>query len=1386
MLHESTTDLSLSDAKQALLQKYLSGNMEVPAAESWAIARRAPGDPARPSLGQEQLWIHAQLVADPLIYNEPVTVRRTGPLDISALQHSLNEIIRRHEAWRTNFAIQNGQLVQVINPVLELELPFQDLRGLDESEREVEALRLATQDARRQFDLGQGPLLRAMLVQISDNEHRLYMTLHQIIFDGVSLYSVFLPELETLYEAFANGRPAPLPELPIQYADFADWQRERAQSGELSDGLAYWTRQLAGAPAALELPTDLPRPAIQTFNGEQLSFQLPRRMSDALKALSRREGTTLFMTLLAAFQIVLHRYTDEDDLVIGTVTTSRKRSEFDALLGFFLNTLVLRTDISGNPTFRELLGRVRKVTVDALANDDVPVHRLVKELGQERDPSRNPLFQVMLVLEPPLPEPGAGWDLTQVDVDAGIARVDLYLELDDRLEGLVGRIRYNSDLFAPASIDRLLEHFTKMLEEVVTSPERAISDYSMLTEKESVRELIRGGSVRPTDSFTPFVKGEIEQSIGDRFENQVRKFPDHVAIKSLNHEWSYTELSRQVDRVAQTILTLRGSADERIAVLLEHDAPMIAALLGTLKAGKTYVPLDPSYPGERLDFILKDSQASALVTNNQNLATAQQLTSDVQIINIDRLESAAPLTPAPHVSPERLAYILYTSGSTGNPKGVMQNHRNVLHHIRVYTNNLHLNDGDRLTLLSSFCFDASVMDIYGALLNGATLYPVDIKREGVAGLGQRLKDEKITIYHSTPTVFRYFVSTLNGETDFPNLRLVVLGGEKVTRTDVESYQRHFSDDCLFVNGLGPTEATVALQNFINKQTRLSGDNIPVGFPVEDTEVLLLNKDGRPAEVSGEIAVKSAHVALGYWRNPGATDRAFTTNGGGPAIRIYRTGDMGRRLPDGSLLFEGRKDFQVKIRGFRVELGEIESAISQHHAIREGVVVMKENAAGDQRLIAYVVPRETRPTPDELRGFLKPKLPDYMIPSSFVVLDSLPLTSSGKLNRRALPAPDESADRAATTLAAPRTPLEKSLTTIWANVLETSAIGINDNFFDLGGHSLLAVRLFGQIEEQLGKRLPLATLFQAPTVAQLAGILKTEDAPSWSSLVSIQTLGSRLPFFCVHAVGGNVLEYYDLAQHLGSDQPFYGLQSQGLDGEDAPHSRIEDMAAHYIREMREAQPVGPYFIGGRSLGGIIAYEVACQLRAQGQEVGLLALLDSYPVGHQKLLPQADSFSNRAGRFLKILGAHISNVRNLPWQEKPGYVISKLQYGPVRIKSKVWRTIYQSYQNLGRDLPPALRDVEEFNWLAAWKYRPKVYDGRVTLFWASNDLNAKFDLIEGWQTLARDGMELHEIPGTHLDMIKEPHVSELARVLNDCLLKAQKTANVTEPRAVASGS
>ena len=1439
----------MSDAKRALLEKYLRGGL-APSTESWTIARRPPGEPARPSFGQEQLWLHSQMVADLLIYNEPVTVRRTGPLDVPALKQSLKEIIRRHEAWRTNFAIEDGQLVQVIKPVLDLELPIVDLRELNESEREAEALRLATLDTRQPFDLSQGPLLRALLVRLADDEHRLYLTLHQIIFDGVSLYSVFLPELTTLYEAFRNGRPSPLPALQIQYADFAHWQRQQAQAESLLDQLAYWRKQLAGAPAVLDLPTDQPRPAVQTFRGEQLSFTFPQRLSDSLKTLSRREGTTLFMTLLAAFQTVLHRYTDQDDLVVGTVTTSRKRSEFDELLGFFLNTLVLRTDLSGDPTFLELLARVRKVTVDALAHGDVPVHRLVKELDRERDPARNPLFQVMLVLEPPLPAPGPGWELSQVDVDAGIARVDLYLELDDRPEGLVGRFRYNSDLFNAASINRMLEHLTTLLEGVVANPERALSDYPLRSEMETAGDLIHSDRIRPANTFTTFAKDEIEQSIGDRFESQVKKYPHHIAVKTASYAWSYEELNRRANQVAQAILNLRGPGEERIAILFDHDAPMIAGMLGALKAGKTYVPLDPSHPRERLTHLIEHSQAGALLTNSTNLALAGEIWSavaersgDTALDQIDASESKAPSTlrsagalqkfliniddensfgatvNLPASEPDRLAYILYTSGSTGQPKGVMQNHRNVLHYIRAYTNNLHLNAGDRLTLLSSYCFDASVMDIYGALLNGATLYPIDIKQEGLAGLSQQLIDEEITVYHSTPTVYRYFVSTVAQTsvcdlpaashrlksvplTEFPNLRLVVLGGEKVLRSDLELYQKHFSDDCLFVNGLGPTEATVVLQNFIDKTTKISGDNIPIGFPVEDTEVLLLNKDGKPSEVFGEIAIKSAHVALGYWRNPEATANAFigtpgtsptsrvrptrpphtrdASRGTSPTVRegsptIYKTGDMGRRLPDGSIQFEGRKDFQIKIRGFRVELGEIESALTQHQLVRECVVVANENAAGDKRLVAYVVPHQPTPINGELRDFLKQKLPEYMVPSSFVVLDALPLTASGKLDRRALPAPVDSVEQ--TSVVAPRTPLEKSLTTIWAEVLEVQAIGINDNFFDLGGHSLLAVRLFAQIEKRLGKALPLSTLFQAPTVAQLAAVMQKERTPEWSSLVAInpikpaQQTNSNAPFFCVHALGGNVLEYRELAQHLGEDRPFYGLQSAGLDGTRAPHTRVEDMAAHYIKEMRELQPEGPYFIGGRSLGGVVAFEMAQQLHAQGEQIGVLALLDTYPSGYAKLLRNEATVAGAVKRGLRRIKSHLSNLHSLQAADKLIYVMKKARFAPRKLKSQVWRRVYQIYQSAGRSLPKTLRDVKEFNSLAVRNYVPKVYDGLVTLFWASEDLRTSKDLVDGWRALAGGGIEVHEIPGTHLDIIKEPHVSDLAAKLRSCLANAQ---------------
>lgn len=1378
----SATLPAISDAKREavrrLLEQRLRGEVKQQPTASRTIAPCPPGSTRQLSFAQERLWFLDQLNPDSAVFNVPLAVRLSGPIEPQALERSVNEIVRRHAALGTTFQTVDGNPVPVSAAELTVPLRVIDLTSLPAQRREARGQELLHAESSAPFDLAQGPLIRTTLVRRDEQQYTFLVVMHHIVSDGWSLV-LFFQELSDIYEAFTRGEASPLPELEIQYADYAAWQREWLQGDVLQTQLNYWLEKLGGEGPVLELPTDRSRPAVQTFNGAREWLVLPESLTDAVLALSQREGATLFMTMLAAFKILLYRYTGQEDVIVGSPIANRPQSETETLIGFFLNNLALRSDLSGEPSFREALARVRKTALEAYANQDVPFEKLIDALRPTRDLSRTPIFQVYFNLfnfGAEIKLPGSNETVSfveswaQSDEDLSKFDLTLYAGLQDRELKLA--LVYNTDLFDANTIALMLAHFKTLLEAAVANPQESIASLSLQTDAPAVGDRVH---LDPDNPFVEFRREEIEQSIAERFAGQVEKYPQRVAVKTRNHEWTYEELNQTSKRVAQSMLHACGAGEARVALLFEHDAPMIAGMLGSLKAGKTYVPLDPHHPEERLLQVIEDSGAVALLTNNKNLAQATALKHQggLQLINIDALPLVQSSIDLPVVEPDRLAYILYTSGSTGQPKGVMQNHRNVLHYIRVYTNNLHLAADDRLTLFSSYCFDASVMDIYGALLNGATLYPIDLKEDGLVDLSQHLINEEITVYHSTPTVYRYFVNEMtsaNKRVDFPKLRLVVLGGEKVTKADVESYQQHFPEHCLFVNGLGPTEATVSLQNFINKQTKISGDSVPVGFPVDDTEVLLLNKAGKPTEISGEIAIKSAHVALGYWNNIEATARAFSTNGYGPHVRTYRTGDMGRRLPDGSIKFEGRKDFQIKIRGFRVELGEIESALAQHPEVRECAVVAHENGAGDTKLVAYVVPATV--SVSAVRDFLKHKLPEYMVPASFVMLDSLPLTSSGKLNRRALPAPESLDTRADNNDAvAPQTPLQKQLAKIWSELLSVKVIGINDNFFELGGHSLLAVRLFAQIEKKLGKRLPLATLFQAPTVAQLAAVIQKDWTSDWSSLVEIQPAGSKPAFFCVHALGGNVLEYYDLARHLGADQPFYGLQSAGLDGKRPPHTRVEDMAAHYIKEMRELQPEGPYFIGGRSLGGMVAFEMAQQLKAQGQTIGVLALLDTYPSGYAKLFRNEATLTAAIGRAAKRTKAHLVNLQSLTVKEGLAYVKNKARFAPRKMKSQVWRRLYKVYENFGRPLPQMLKDIKEFNSLAVRAYTPKVYDGKVTLFWASADLRTSIDLVEGWRALAGGGIEVHEIPGSHLDIIKEPHVGDLANKLSSCLNRAR---------------
>jgi amino acid adenylation domain-containing protein len=719
----------------------------------------------------------------------------------------------------------------------------------------------------------------------------------------------------------------------------------------------------------------------------------------------------------------------------------------------------------------------------------------VEELSPERDLSRTPLFQVFfnhLVARSDKAVQLPGLEAEAVGGLDRESKFDMTLYVLEGEDGIDLHLVYNTDLFDASTISWMLAHFKTLLEGIAEDPDQCISTLPLLTGATRQKLSTQGNTIQPPKSFARIKAAEIDQSLQGRFMQQVQSYPDNIAVKTRKYEWTYQELNLEANRIAKRVLTECGDKEERIALLFGHDAPMIASLFGALKAAKAYVPLDPSYPVERLAYILEDSNACAVLTDSINVDLAQALTREkVQLINIDDKQSAQSVENVDvSITTDALAYILYTSGSTGLPKGVMQSHRNVMHFIRVYTNNLHISEDDRLTLISSYSFDGAIMDIFGALLNGSTLYPINLKEETPESILQWLTDQEITLYHSTPTVYRYLLSSLDIQKKFSKIRLVVLGGEEVFRQDVELYQKHFEPDCIFINGLGPSESTVTLQYFINGHTEISRTAVPVGYPVEETEILLLNGAGEDTEVYGEISIRSPHIALGYWQKPELTNQVFLPDPDGGNKRIYRSGDMGRLLPDGSIEFSGRKDFQVKIRGFRIEVGEIEVVLGQHPAVGEVVVVPAEDSHGDRQLVAYLV-NSQKPSPSvpEIRSFLNQKLPDYMIPSAFVFLDALPRTPNGKVDHRTLPRPDLKRSRLETKFVAPRTPLEKILAKIWGEVLGLESVGVHDNFFELGGHSLLATRVVSRIQQEFEVDLKLMDFFKMPAIAELARVIE---------------------------------------------------------------------------------------------------------------------------------------------------------------------------------------------------------------------------------------------------------------------------------------------------------
>jgi amino acid adenylation domain-containing protein len=918
------------------------------------------------SFSQQQMWLLAQMEPDSAYYNDPITLRMHGCLNLNALHQSLNHIIERHAIWRTSFVALDGQPLQVVHPHLTLPLPLIDLQSLDPQEQEQEAQRLATAQARQPFDLTQAPLLRACLVRFSTTEHRLYLTLHHIIYDGVSLYRIFLKELHQVYQAFCHERPSPLPPLSLQYADFAVWQRQWFDSEVLTPQREYWQQRLADLPV-LQLPTDRPQPLMRSFRGARTRVALSKELSEQLKALSRRQGVTPFMTLMAAFKVLLHRYSGQEDLAVATVTSGRNRAEVAELIGCFVNTLVLRTDVSGAPSFQEVLRRVRRVTLEAYANQDLPFEQVVQQVQPERKPGRQPLFQALFVLAPPLTDCDRNWQIDLRDVDKGTTECDLYFEADDRPEGIIGRFEYSTELFDSSTIERLIGHFQTLLAGIVANPTLPIAELPLLTPAEQ-HQLAQWNQT--------FVQYPNHLCLHQLIEAQVERTPDAIAVVFEQEKLTYRELNQRANQLAAHLQTLGVGTDVLVGVCMERSLELVVALLGVLKAGGAYVPLDPGYPQERLAFMLQDAQVPVLLTQSALVKRLPQHQAHVICLDIDwqtiARSNGEPI--ACEVTPAHLAYVIYTSGSTGKPKGTMNTHAGICNRLLWMQDAYQLSESDRVLQKTPFSFDVSVWEFFWTLMTGACL--VVARPQGhkdSAYLAELIAEQQITTLHFVPPMLQVFLQEPNLE-NFRCLKRVFCSGEALP---FQLQERFFTRlEAELYNLYGPTEAAIDVTAWTCQ--RWSDQQIvPIGRPIANIQIHLLDAHLNPVPigVSGEIHIGGIGLARGYLNRPELTAERFIPNPFAQnkdfSARLYKTGDLARYLPDGTIEYLGRIDHQVKVRGFRIELGEIESAIQEYPHVRECVVVVREDIPGDKRLVAYLTTPATETFPvSELRQYLQ--------------------------------------------------------------------------------------------------------------------------------------------------------------------------------------------------------------------------------------------------------------------------------------------------------------------------------------------------------------------------------------------------------------------------------
>jgi amino acid adenylation domain-containing protein len=1317
------------------------------------------------SPGQKRLWFVENFEPGGRAYNMPFDYKINGELDESILEKSIDLLVNRHASLRTIIPTSDGEPIQKILEHTPFQLVVENLEHQTEENKVISIEKYSTENEMHIFDLEKGPLFVCQLLKISPIEWIFLFNMHHAITDGWSV-KVMMDELGLIYNTLKQQKPLALPGLPITYTDFSMWQNNWLKSEGCRKQLDFWMNELKGAPELLQLPMDFQRPKNQTYDGDEVQFTIDTETTRQLQSFSQQHNGSLFITLLSIFNTLISRYTSQEEFVIGIPIGGRVYEEQESLIGMVINNFPLRITPLEHMTFPEMFEMCMKKFYLAYDNQLLPIDRIVEELKVARTPNVSPLFQVMFNLLDMFDESIclSGSQMEMIDKRRHIAQFDFSLHIYETHKSLNCVLEYNTNLFKRSRMERMAGHFLELVKNLMKNPEQKIRKIELLTENE--KKLILGDWNATTVAFPK------EKCIHQLFEEQVLKTPNIIAIRDDRRKVTYTELNEKANKLARYLHDSGAVEGSLVSICIERSTDLLVAMLAILKSGCTYIPLDPIYPKDRLALILEDGNPVIMLTEKkllENLPETQ--TKNIFIEEVEAYQNYSGENTNYSVTPQTVAYLIYTSGSTGKPKGVQIEHFSLVNFLMSMAKQPGITSEDVMLAVTTISFDIAGLEMYLPVLFGATIFVASQETSmNPELLIQKIEETKATILQATPVTFRMLNSAeWNG-----SKRLKILcGGEAMPKELAYDLIRKCGE---LWNMYGPTETTV--WSTVEKVEIDENDKIGyvnLGKPIDNTFIYILNTEFQPVPIGypGELFIGGDGLARGYFNLPAMTKEKFLpdpfTNK--PGARMYRTGDLVQQTESGKIEFLNRVDSQVKIRGFRIELGEIESAISQFGTIKNNVVIVREDTPGDKKLVAYIIKKENEEIDNaELRVFLKTKIPDYMVPSAFVYIEQFPLTPNGKIDRKVLPSPLEAAPQQAKTYLEPQTEMEKRLAPIWCDVLKIQRIGIDENFFEIGGHSMIAVTLMVKIEKELGKRLPLATLFDHSNIHDMAQLLEKEVKQiSWGSLVPIRSKGSKKPLYMVHGAGLNLLLYTTIVAHLDPDQPVFGLQAKGLDGVDEPIDTIEGIAAYYNAEILKVDNSGSYALAGFSMGGQLAYEMARQMVEAGKTVSFLGVFDTVSDNVSDMhIPFIKRHYLRAHRLFHQVFWIISTFLKMPGNKKLAFATAKW----ISMKQKITKDDYKLKPegvSVGKqsELPKYLHKVHRANYLAMEKYILPPYPGRLHLFRA---MDQKFYIKDpvnyGWDKFVTEVIILH-IPGEHSTIFGPPNDKLFAQALQKCL-------------------